>query len=83
MSNCLTWGGMQAGYLDEEADRRLNDYAHSPAVLSPGCLANATDMTLYDLSPTYAHVPNGMHNLTLRTIVAGKMEYLDQGSLSG
>lgn len=83
-SKCLAWGGMQAGYLDEEADRRLDDYAHSPAVLSrPGCLVNTTDMTLKDLSPTYAHVPPGMENLTLRTVVAGKMEYPDKGILSG
>lgn len=76
-TGCLAWGGIQAGYNDEEATA-----AHllEATMTAKGCVVNATYLTRSDLSPSYAHTAN---NLSLRTVTAGRVELEGKGPLSG
>ena len=81
---CLSWGGMQAGYNDENATATLSEF-YQEKLLDRGCFANATIMRKQDLSPSYAHVADEFkETLALHTITAGRVEFpLGKGILSG
>ena len=81
-TGCLTWGGMQAGYRDGDAQARLTLYFEQRSKQG-ACALNQTTLTLDDLSPTYAHLPADMNAVTLQTVVAGNVELIGKGLLSG
>ena len=73
-SGCLTWGGIQAGYLDGNATQTLDDFYHTK-LLDHNCPGNATYLQEKDLSPSYAHVPAPYKGkVSLYTITAGDVE---------
>ena len=96
-TGCVVWGGIQAGYNDPNSNETLRNY-YQKEVLSADsnndidCKLVSANASYYvyqeDLSPTYQHhLPskhlNGTEKLKLKTIMAGKVEYANQGSLSG
>eukprot|EP00977_Amphora_coffeiformis_P018105 scaffold6164_cov163-Amphora_coffeaeformis.AAC.16 len=81
-TGCLMWGGMQAGYRDVEAAKRLDKY-HRERSKDGACVLNQTILTLEDLSPTYAHLPSDIKSVALQTVVAGNVEVIGKGNLSG
>uniref|UniRef100_A0A7R9ZR45 Hexosyltransferase n=1 Tax=Craspedostauros australis TaxID=1486917 RepID=A0A7R9ZR45_9STRA len=84
MTGCVVWGGIQAGYKDTNARANLMKY-HDEKVSAPGCDVNITYMKPPDLSPSYSHlVENGVTDeVSLHTIMVGKVERFDMGQLSG
>lgn len=82
-SGCLQYGGIQAGYYDENASATLEAY-YDKFVVDRHCPINATFLSDADLSPTYAHVGRDWkEKLSLHTITAGSVELPGQGIHSG
>ena len=81
-TKCLVWGGMQAGYADVQAKERL-EWFYQKQSQKGACALNRTTLALQDLSPTYAHLPEGMEAVELETVVAGNVEVMGKGLLSG
>ena len=81
-TGCLVWGGMQAGYADTNATKRLAEY-YTKQHRNGACPLNQTKLTRRDLSPSYSHLPEGTDPLSLDTVVAGNVEVLHKGLLSG
>jgi Glycolipid 2-alpha-mannosyltransferase len=82
-SGCVVWGGIEAGYDDEDAERTLNEYFQSQ-VVELACPSNATFLSEEDLSPSYAHYPPHMKGrMFLHSIMAGNVEKPGKGMLSG
>ena len=83
-SQCLLWGGIQAGYNDPHGMETVGDY-YERALLNPNCHANAQMIFEHDLSPTYQHGirPSYRGELSLQTVTAGLVELPDKGVLSG
>jgi hypothetical protein len=83
-NGCLLWGGMQAGYNDPNAYTTLSNF-NKTLTIDRGCAVNASDFNEYDLSPSYAHIPNSLKGkVSLPTITAGNVEFpLGKGYLSG
>lgn len=81
-TGCLVWGGMQAGYNDDNATIRLERY-YKERAKGGQCPLNQTSLSTSDLSPTYSHLPLGMESVTLQTVAAGRVELEGKGLLSG
>jgi hypothetical protein len=82
-SGCVMWGGIQAGYDDPNADATLDTYFQKK-VVQKGCQANRTITAAGGLSPTYSHLSQGLKDkIRLKSIMAGKVELLGKGILSG
>jgi hypothetical protein len=82
-SDCMVWGGVQAGYNDPNADQTIENIFRKK-VQEKGCTANLTLMTERNLSPTYAHIPQEWKGkVRLKTIMAGNVELPGKGILSG
>lgn len=82
-TGCVVWGGIQAGYDDPDAERNVDTFLQEK-VFSKKCYANATTMHIQDLSPTYSHVPDRVAGpISLKTVMAGKVELPNKGILSG
>jgi hypothetical protein len=83
-SNCLMWGGIQAGYNDPNSSATLGDF-YQRMLVDRNCPANAQIMFEEDLSPTYQHTipPRYRGELGLQTITAGLVEIPGKGILSG
>lgn len=83
-TGCVVWGGIQAGYNDPNAISTLENYWNQKVVGITGCTANVSFIGSDDLSPTYQHLPDQLNGeVTLKTIMAGKVELPHQGLLSG
>ena len=82
VTGCLVWGGMQAGYNDINATKRLSQYYREQS-RGGDCDLNLTKLTVNDLSPTYAHLPTERNTVELDTVVAGQVEVVGKGLLSG
>lgn len=83
-SGCVVWGGIQAGYNDLKAETTLNNYYQEKVSMKPSCHLNVTHLTYMDLSPTYSHLPIKVQgNVSLKTIMAGRVETPGKGILSG
>ena len=84
VSGCLIWGGIQAGYNDTNADKTINTF-YKEKVAEKGCTANRTITFEGGLSPTYSHLPKEIRDgkLKLKSVMAGKVELLGKGILSG
>ncbi|CAB9521584.1 Glycolipid 2-alpha-mannosyltransferase [Seminavis robusta] len=82
-SGCVVWGGIEAGYDDQNAETTLNEY-YQRKIVDLNCPSNATFLSEADLSPTYAHVPADLkRRLFLHNIMAGNVERPGKGPLSG
>ena len=83
-SNCLMWGGIQAGYSDPKRQVTIGDY-YRRMLVERSCTANATMLFEQDLSPSYHHKipPSYRGELSLHTITAGLVELPNKGVLSG
>jgi Glycolipid 2-alpha-mannosyltransferase len=83
-NGCLLWGGIQAGYDDQDSIKTLSNY-NETIVLDRGCKVNASYLTEIDLSPSYAHIPGSIKGkVSLLTITAGNVELPSgKGYLSG
>jgi Glycolipid 2-alpha-mannosyltransferase len=83
-SDCLVWGGIQAGYNDPHAGTTLERF-HRTFFLDRGCEVNSASLTEADLSPSYAHISSDLnYSVTLQTITAGNVELpAGKGLLSG
>eukprot|EP00536_Pseudo-nitzschia_multiseries_P009884 jgi/Psemu1/319739/estExt_fgenesh1_pm.C_2870017 len=84
-TGCVVWGGIQAGYNDPNAGTTLENFLQKKVLGVNGCAANISLMSSDDLSPTYQHLPDHLMNreLTLKSIMYGKVELPYQGLLSG
>lgn len=82
-TGCVIWGGIQAGYNDTNAASTIQKFLDE-RITSKGCHANVTMMQPEDLSPTYAHLSNNLAGkVSLKTVMAGKVELPNKGLLSG
>lgn len=80
---CVVWGGIQAGYADPNREKTLDEY-YQKSVRDLKCTANSSYISEKDLSPTYQHIPGEWKGkVTLKTIMAGKVELPSQGVNSG
>lgn len=78
-NGCLLWGGIQAGYNDQNAVETVAAFASEQ--LSRGCAINASALSNDDLSPTYNRLTK---HVTLPTVTAGRVELPSgKGLLSG
>lgn len=78
--DCVSWGGIQAGYKDVHATATLDAYfdkhGHCPKV-------HRYKLNQTDLSPGYQHQGDDMPLLQLDTVMAGALELRGRGNLSG
>jgi hypothetical protein len=82
-TGCVVWGGIQAGYDDPDAGKNVAEFLREK-VISKKCHANVTTMRSRDLSPTYAHLPDKLAGqISLESVMAGKVELPNRGILSG
>ena len=84
---CVTWGGIQAGYNDPNADKTLAQFRRD-RIDGRNCTTARTDtMLLPDLSPSYQHFPPSLKDkdeaFALKTIMVGDVELPNKGVLSG
>ena len=80
---CVVWGGIQAGYNDENASSTLEAFYEDQA-LDRGCPVQSEFLGEADLSPTYARRERPTTSpLSLHTITAGAVELPNKGILSG
>ena len=83
-SQCLLWGGIQAGYNDQNSSATVGDY-YQRLLVDRNCHASAQMVFENDLSPTYQHAipPRYRGELSLHTVTAGLVELSEKGILSG
>lgn len=84
-NGCVQWGGIQAGYDDPFAAETISHF-NETMVIERGCdSVRWSILREEDLSPSYAHVPDGRKGrLFLQTITAGNVELPEgKGLLSG
>ena len=83
-SQCLMWGGIQAGYNDPNSSATIDEY-YQGLLVDRNCHANVGMLFESDLSPTYQHniSPPYRGELSLLTVAAGLIEIPDKGILSG
>lgn len=82
-TGCVTWGGIEAGYDDPDAEKTMTEY-YQRQVVDLNCTSNATFLSEADLSPTYAHYPADLKGrLFLHSIMSGNVEKPGKGILSG
>jgi alpha 1,2-mannosyltransferase len=79
-SKVCNWGGIQAGFNDSFAKERLNQFNYSMHN-NTYCGFRRYTMNESDLSPTYNH--HSGKGLLLETIIAGAVETVGMGLLSG
>jgi hypothetical protein len=83
-TGCVVWGGIQAGFDDPNSDQILDDFYQKKVFQIRNCTNKDYIMSEESLSPTYSHLPQNLKgNLVVRSIMAGKVELPDKGSLSG
>ena len=81
-NGCLVWGGIQAGYDDDNAVETVSQFYDRFSNCSG---VRASYLGSPDLSPSYAHLPSATtEKLALFTVTAGEVELpAGKGALSG
>ena len=81
---CIIWGAIQEGYMDLDSSTTFQHYQDQYLSGNTECVANQTQLSYQDLSPTYSHLSDELKkSICLRTISAGKVETAGKGILSG